>query len=109
MINFHTLIAKTGSKDGARAWFEEMLAQLVSLARPGVRRVEANPGDWGIDVFVGELDGLISVWQSKFFIDGVGEPQQEQIRQSLASLMASARAQSFSVDTWTLCIPCSMD
>jgi HEAT repeat protein len=109
MINFHTLIAKTGSKDGARAKFEEMLAQLVRLSRPGVRRVEANPGDWGIDVFVGQLDGLISVWQSKFFIDGVGEVQQQQIRESLTSLMESARAQGFSVDTWTLCIPCSMD
>jgi predicted NACHT family NTPase len=109
MISFHSIIAKTGSKEGARASFEEMLAQLIRLSQPGVRRVEANPGDWGIDVFVGQLDGLISVWQSKFFIDGVGEAQQEQIRQSLASLMASARAQGFSVDTWTLCIPSSMD
>lgn len=109
MINFHALIAKTGSKDGARASFEEMLAQLIRLSQPGVRRVEANPGDWGIDVFVGQLDDLVSVWQSKFFIDGLGEAQQQQVRESLLSLMASARAQGFSVNTWTLCIPCSMD
>lgn len=109
MINFHALIAKTGSKDGARASFEEMLAQLIRLSRPGVRKIEANPGDWGIDVFVGELDGLINVWQSKFFIDGVGETQQQEIRDSLANLMASAEAHGFSVNTWILCIPCSMD
>lgn len=34
MINFHSLIAKTGSKDGARATFEEMLAQLIRLSQP---------------------------------------------------------------------------
>jgi hypothetical protein len=109
MINFHALIAKTGSKDGARASFEEMLAQLIRLSQPGVRRVEANPGDWGIDVFVGQLGSLISVWQSKFFIDGVGTTQQQEIRESLTSLMANAQAQGFSVKLWTLCIPCSMD
>ena len=109
MLNFQALIVRTGSVDGARAIFEELLAQLMRLAQPGVRRVEANPGDWGIDVFVGQLDGLISVWQCKFFIDGVGKSQQGEIRDSLKSLMKNATAQGFKVDIWTLCIPCSMD
>jgi tetratricopeptide (TPR) repeat protein len=109
MINFYSLIAKAGSKEGARASFEEMLAQLVRLTETAVRRVEANPGDWGIDVFVGQLNGTIRVWQSKFFINGVGESQQNEIRESFRSLTESARAQSFRVSAWTLCMPCSMD
>lgn len=71
MIELHQLIGP-GGKEGARELFEKLIRQLVGLRYPGVSRVTANPGDWGIDTFVGELDGVISVWQSKFFIDGVG-------------------------------------
>ena len=72
-------------------------------------RVEANPGDWGIDAFVGEIDGVISVWQSKFFIDGVQQSQKTQIRESFDQVMATAKEKGFAVDAWTLCIPVDLD
>ncbi len=109
MIEFNTLIGDTGSIDGARARFEELITHLVEITNPGARSITANPGDWGVDTFVGELDGMISVWQSKFFMDGVQEAQKKQIRDSLDSLMKNATSQGFLVATWTLCIPCSMD
>lgn len=37
--------------------------------------VQASPGDDGIDVLVGDLDGDIIVYQCKYFIDGIGDTQ----------------------------------
>jgi hypothetical protein len=88
-----------------------MVTQLVAATQPGVRSVQANPGDWGIDSFVGELDrsGQATVWQSKFFIDGVGDSQKKQIREAFASAVAAAEEHDYELDAWILCIPCSMD
>jgi hypothetical protein len=108
VISFHQLIGD-GGKDGARETFERLTAQLVRLQFRAVKRVEANPGDWGIDVLVGEIDGVISVWQAKFFIDGFAKPQQAQVRESFAQIVAQAAKQGFTVDAWTLCIPVDLD
>lgn len=113
VISFHQLIG-SGGKDGARETFERLIAQLVhlrygSVGKVEVRKVEANPGDDGLDVLVGELDGVVSVWQSKFFIDGVDKAQQSQIRKSLNRLLSEARAKGFRVDVWTLCVPVDLD
>ncbi|MCP4307877.1 MAG: serine/threonine protein kinase [bacterium] len=88
-----------------------MVTQLVAATTPGVRSVKANPGDWGIDTFVGELDrsGRASVWQSKFFIDGVDDSQKKQIREAFKSAVKAAKEHGYEFDTWILCIPCSMD
>ncbi len=108
MISFHQLIG-AGGKDGARETFERLTAQLVRLQYQAVKRVEANPGDWGLDVVVGEIDGVLSVWQAKFFIDGVGDVQKWQIRESFGQVMAKAEEEGFEVDVWTLCIPVDLD
>lgn len=108
MISFHQLIG-AGGKEGARETFERLIAQLVRLRFQTVRKVEANPGDWGLDVIVGDLDGVISVWQSKFFIDGVGKVQQAQIRESFTQVVEQAEKRGFNVDVWTLCIPVDLD
>lgn len=109
-INFYAHMLRTGSPDGARADFEQMNTQLVAHLYPGVRSVDANPGDWGIDTFVGSLDSSsVMVWQSKYFIDGVGETQKDQIRESFKSAVAAAETHGHSLDAWILCIPQSMD
>ena len=108
MISFHQLIGP-GGKEGARETFERLIAQLVRLQFRGVTRVDAHPGDWGLDVFVGEIDGVMSVWQAKFFIDGVGKTQQAQIRESFSQVVAQAKVRGFTVDVWTLCIPVDLD
>jgi hypothetical protein len=95
---------------GATGDFEEMIAQLVKAVRPGVARViAANPGDWGIDVFIGDLGGLVTVWQSKYFMQEVGKSQQGQIRESFKSVIENAAAEGFKLARWVLCIPLSMD
>jgi hypothetical protein len=108
MISFHQLI-DGGDKDGARAKFERLVAQLVSRQYQGVKIVAALRGDWGLDVVVGEIDAVLSVWQAKFFIDGVGEAQKAQIRESFKAVMEKAGQKGFTVNVWTLCIPIDLD
>jgi len=88
-----------------------MITQLASSTTAGVRSVQANPGDWGIDTFVGELDGSgrATVWQSKFFIDGVSESQKHQIREAFKAAVRASKDHGYQLDSWILCIPCSMD
>ena len=108
VISFHQLIG-AGGKEGARETFERLIAQLVRLQDEAVKRVCANPGDWGIDVFAGDIDGAMSVWQAKFFIDGVAAPQRRQIKGSFERLMRQGEEQRFTVEAWTLCIPVDLD
>jgi hypothetical protein len=105
-VSHHALIARMGSLPGARAEFARFVAAVVELA-DRVRIVREDPGDWGIDAFVGRLtDGSeVSVWQSKFFIHKVGASQQRQIRESFDAVLNAAAAQGYRVRQWTLVVP----
>jgi len=109
-INFAAHQARANTQ-GARQDFEEMIGQLVHAVRPGVARmIAANPGDWGIDVFVGNLGGSVTVWQSKYFMPEVaGDSHQAQIRESFDSAVKNAAEQGFTLTQWILCAPSSMD
>ncbi|ONH59853.1 serine/threonine protein kinase [Frankia sp. CcI49] len=109
VVNFRAHELNTGSAAGARADFEQMVAQLVDVFYPGARQVSANPGDGGIDVFHGRLDGRIIVWQSKYFMPQVVRSHRDQIRESFASAQKNARAHGYVIDEWILCVPSSMD
>ena len=69
MISFHQLVG-VGGKEGARTTFERLIGQLVGLRYAGMKIVEANRGDWGLDVIVGEpqkgrdaaRDKVIKIW-----------------------------------------------
>lgn len=95
------------SKDfaGARTRFQRLITDLLGVRIPGTSEV-AGPGggDWGIDTYVGQLDGVVVVWQSKFFLHW-GEDQQGQIRKSFKQLMEKAASENFAVSSWTLCVP----
>ncbi|WP_152563962.1 hypothetical protein [Actinomadura welshii] len=109
-MDFNVLHVRAGSKDGGRATFEELVQDLVSLNHPEVSTIEANPGDWGIDAYVGSLlEGEVSVWQSKFFIDGFSKSQQAQVREAYNSARDSATANGYKLTSWTLCMPCNFD
>jgi hypothetical protein len=98
------------SDEAGRATFERLVTDLVKVVHPSARAVKANPGDWGIDTLVGTLaGGTIHVWQSKFWMDGIGESQQAQIRESFRSLMQKTGERKLDVKSWTLCIPAVMD
>ena len=108
-INFAVHQVRANAQ-GARQDFEEMIGQLVKAVRPGVTRaVAAHPGDWGIDVFVGDLGGLVTVWQSKYFVPVVNKTHQNQIRESFKSAVENAAKEGFSLTRWILCVPASMD
>jgi hypothetical protein len=109
MINFAVHQVRAG-QTGASEDFEHMLGLLVrATSGREARRVFADPGDWGIDVLVGDLNGRVSVWQAKYFVRGVGGSQQGQIRSSFASAVRAAASHGYVLDRWVLCIPASLD
>lgn len=108
-VNFHALIATTGSKEGARARFQDLIAQLVKVKHRTARQVQAKQGDWGLDCFVGLLNDTLFNWQAKFFIDGIGSDQQKEIRASFKRYIDKAGEEGYKPGAWTLCIPVDFD
>lgn len=108
-INFAAHQVRAGGLAGARAEFEVMLAQLVAVTSPDARLIEANPGDWGIDVVTGDLGGRVTVWQAKYFMPVVARKHVEQIEKSFRSALSAATQRRFRIDHWVLCVPSSMD
>lgn len=108
-INFAAHQFRAGNLAGARDDFEQMLAMLVAAIYPGARAIAANPGDWGIDILLGELSGLVVVWQSKYLWPAVTRAGQAQIRESFDSALAAAKRNGYELDQWILCVPSSMD
>jgi hypothetical protein len=102
-INFHELIGD-GGEDGARKKFEQLITQLA-YARHRALGVLARPGDWGIDAFVGKFDGMVAVWQAKFFLQGIEDSQKAQIRESFAAAIAAAEREGYHLEAWTLAFP----
>lgn len=107
MINFSVHEVRAG--EGAWEDFEQMLALLVQATHGEASLVFANPGDWGIDVLVGNLRGRVTIWQAKYFVKGFGRSQQRQAADSFASALRAAGEHGYTVDRWVLCIPSSMD
>ena len=90
---------------GARERFQLLVTDLIAVQVPAASEVAAPSGsDWGIDTYVGALNGQMVVWQSKFFLDW-GETQRGQIRASFNEVMKKAAEHSFTVAAWTLCVP----
>ncbi|MEU9288083.1 hypothetical protein AB0D57_26110 [Streptomyces sp. NPDC048275] len=56
-ISFAVHIVRSGGLGGARDDFEKMITELAGSTTPGVRMIAANPGDWGVDAFAGDLGG----------------------------------------------------
>ena len=105
-FNHHALIARIGNEQGAREEFARLVAALAELTAR-VRRIRENPGDWGIDSFAGRLDegNKVAVWQAKFFVNGVGDSQKSQIRDSFRMARESAAQHGYELVRWTLVIP----
>src|SRR5690348_10537787 len=108
MINFIAHEARVG-KQGAREDFEQMLGLLVQATHDRAHLVFADPGDWGIDVLVGNLNGRVTIWQAKYFIQGFKQPQKRQVNESFQSAMQNAARWGYTVDHWILCVPLSLN
>lgn len=104
-VLFRRFLEDSKTFAGARERFQLLITDLVSVQVPAASEVAAPSGsDWGIDTYVGALNGQMVVWQSKFFVDW-GESQRGQIRSSFNEVMKKAGEQGFTVAAWTLCVP----
>lgn len=110
-VDFRFLEVRFGGPAGAREAFERLVADIVGIVHLDVREVQANPGDWGIDAYVGDLgkDGEVHIWQSKYFINGFEKSQQSDVRESYASAKKAAKDNGYKIVSWTLCVPCELD
>lgn len=88
---------------GARDVFEKICTQLFQSKFENAYRVEVHQGDDGIDIFVGDFEKEIDVYQCKYFIEGIGESQQQQIRDSYKT---AKKTDNYKVKAWFLCLPC---
>lgn len=110
-VEFKRLEIVAGGRDAAQSLFEDLVVDLVGVQHPGAHSIRANPGDWGIDAVVGQLErhGAVHVWQAKYFPDGLGKAQQAQIRDAYKSAIAAANTQGHTLASWTLCVPTLLD
>jgi hypothetical protein len=106
-INFFAHRIRAG--EGAWADFEQMLALLVQAIEGHAHLVHSNPGDWGIDVLVGDMCGGVAIWQAKYYINGVKSEHQRDIEGSFDTAMRRADQMGYQVERWVLCVPASLD
>jgi hypothetical protein len=101
--NWHDYVQSHSNVESARAAFEKDCEALLQALHPEetVRVVRANPGDEGIDVYVGDIGvKAIAVYQCKFFLNGLGKSQKSQIRESFDRAITST---NFAANKWVLC------
>jgi hypothetical protein len=87
-IDFRTIRAHRGSQ---ATGFEELTRQLLLAERPSrATSIEhRGPGaDGGVEVLVKLSDGTSWGWQSKYWLDGFGESQVQQAKESFQSALA---------------------
>lgn len=87
---------------GARDIFERICTNLFqSMYGPITKSVEVSRGDGGIDVLVGDLPRPQKVYQCKFFLNGLGSSQRQQIKESFKTVTTN-----YEITDWRLCLPC---
>jgi hypothetical protein len=108
MINLRALEFPAG-EEGARKLFQSLIADLIALKNKNAKEIRPSPGDWGIDVLVGDFtSGSTLIWQSKYFPTGIGKSQRDQIEDSFKTLVGKSKEKGFKVDGWCLCLPCDL-
>jgi hypothetical protein len=103
--DFDYLLKKHG-KEGSRGVFEDACSKAFSAKYKDAYPIECNPGDEGIDVYIGDFTGLIEVYQCKCFFYEIEEIQKKQIR---ASFKKARESTSFKMKKWCLCVPMSLN
>jgi len=105
--DWHYFKVRNGGEEGARAAFERACVSLLRKIYPEAKQVRANPGDDGVDVYVGEIGiAPIVVYQCKFHLEQVGKSQKAQIR---SSFQTAIKSKFFKMEKWVLCLPKVLD
>ncbi|MCH8560291.1 hypothetical protein [Nesterenkonia sp. DZ6] len=104
---FRRFDSDNASDGAARDRFEQFVSDLVAVRWIDATTVAANNhNDWGIDTFVGELDGgKVQVWQSKYIRHWQNASPQNQVRESFRSASKKAKEENYTIVEWTLVVP----
>lgn len=94
------------SRNGARYVFEKLVQDVVAAEISDAKGVRPNPGDSGIDAFIGTYGNMLTVFQSKFFLGGLQKSQKDQIRRSFEKVHSDRNT---TPSMWILVIPKDMD
>lgn len=88
-------------KEGARSKFEEVCYEICLKEFPcaEVHKVEVTQGDGGVDIFIEEPDGKLTVIQCKYFIGRLDDGRKNNIRGSFKTAVEQNK-----MDTWILCV-----
>lgn len=87
---------------GARDKFENVCTELLQEMYGDAYQIKPFPGDEGIDIYVGNFDNPINVYQCKYFLDGLGNSQKDQIRKSYKKCIETDK---YELEKWFLCLP----
>lgn len=91
---------------GARDIFEKICTQLFHVMyQEEVHNIKVSQGDGGIDIAVGDFSKPIINYQCKYFLDGLDEPQKQQIRNSFTRAIGN---DTYKMSKWGLCLPCTL-
>ncbi len=91
---------------GAREIFEKICTEwLYAQYGDNAHNIRVSQGDAGIDILVGDFSAPIQNYQCKFFLDGIGDAQKNQIRDSFKTAVTSS---SYTMEKWILCVPCTL-
>ena len=91
---------------GAREKFEQICTRLLQrIHGDAFHNIRPSQGDGGIDGMVGGFPGPIEVYQCKYFPQGLGDSQKDQIRKSFQTALNNP---DFTMSRWVLCIPIDM-
>lgn len=106
-IDFRAHEVRAGEA-GAIEDFQQMLALLVHATEGGARIVRPAQGDWGIDVFTGDLNGRVTVWQAKYRVSYFSPAARRTIQDAFMSALRAAQHHGYVIDRWVLCAPVSI-
>lgn len=91
---------------GAREVFEKICTQLMQARfEDEAHNIQVSQGDEGIDILIGDLTHPIENYQCKYFVDGLGDSQKDQIRKSFRR---AVKATDYTMKKWILCVPCTL-
>lgn len=92
---------------GAREIFEKICTEwLYAKYGESAHNIKVNQGDAGIDILVGDFSAPIINYQCKFFLDGIGDVQKQQIRDSF---FTAVNSKQYTMKKWVLCVPCLLN
>jgi hypothetical protein len=105
MIDLRQLEISADSTEVAGKLFANLVFDLFELKYKNAQETWYVSSDSGIDALARVLPtGSCIIWQAKYFPNGLGNVQRQQIKQSFQKILDESEARHFKVDVWCLCL-----